>query len=687
MIIVLFADGFEEIEALLPVDMLRRAGLDVRTVSVYGKNPVGAHGIEIKCDATPEDIDLDKVEAVIFPGGMPGATNLDASPYTDKVIEAVLKNGGRLAAICAAPLILGRRGLLIGKKATCYPGFEGELTGATILNCGVATDGNITTARGMGVALEFAEELITLLKGKERAEEISQAICREPRMDDSCNCEEEKDQQSPWYDEGIDEEIAKICKVTESLFADEKIGAVIDRVTYGPKVIRLEVLPKKSEKISKIANLADDLSLLIPSQAVRIDYPVPGTGAIGIEVPRRKGMIAHLSTLIDNEDFNSVSSDTAVGIGFDLRGEAVYADIAKMPHALVSGATGMGKSVFINSMLHTVIHRADPAELKLMLIDPKMVEFNYYNGLAHLLMPTITDGKHAAASLRWAVEETERRYASFTATGVRNIEGYNKKIREEGLGNIMPRIIIVIDELADLMLVAKKEIEYSIVRLAQKSRAAGIHLIVGTQRPTANVISGVIKANMPTRVCFKVCSMRDSNTAIDTKGAERLIGNGDALYVCPGISTPIRVQTPYISYSEVEDGIQGLKEKYAPVCYDEALLREIDAIAEEIFKPKSKAKKANAATVSNSENVLDDAIDEADEYLDDQMFVEAVELAVTMQKISTSMIQRRFMIGYGKAAKFLDIMEELGIVSPMEGQKPRGVLITMDQWFEMRHNK
>ena len=690
MIIVLFADGFEEIEALLPVDMLRRAGLEVRTVSISGKNPVGAHGIEIKCDATPEDIELDKIEAVIFPGGMPGAANLDASPYTDLMISAALKNGGRLAAICAAPLILGRRGLLKGKAATCYPGFESELVGATVLNCGVATDGNITTARGMGVALEFAEELISLLQSKVRAEEISKAICKEP-----CNAEhydngDEEPEQSPWASEGIDEEIAKICERTEKLFEEEKIGAVIDKVTYGPRAIRLEVLPKKGEKISRILGMDDDLSLFIPSSYVRIDCPVPGSAAIGIEVPRRNGRLAPLSAITDSEEFKGISSDTAVGIGFDLRGEAVYADIAKMPHAIVSGATGTGKSVFIHSMLHTVIHRASPDDLKLVLIDPKMVEFSHYSGLPHLLMPIITDNKRAIAALRWAVEETDRRYSRFTSLVVRNIESYNKRVREESLGEVMPRIVIVIDELADLMLTSRRDAENYIVRLAQKSRAAGIHLIIGTQRPTANVISGVIKANMPTRVCFKVCSVKDSTTVIDMKGAERLSGNGDALYSYPGITRPVRVQTPYVSDLEVQVGIDALKEKHAPLCFDGELLAEIDALAEEIFKPKPKAKRtASPASDSESpsENSGEVSCDEVEECLRDERFIEAVEIAIMMGKISTSMIQRRFMIGYARAVKFLDAMEELGIVSPMEGQKPRSVLITMDQWFEMRHGK
>ena len=680
MIIMLLADGFEEIEALTPVDMLRRAGLDIKTVSVIGRNPVGAHGIEIKCDSSPEKIDLSQVEMAIFPGGMPGATNLDSCPFTDEVINSLNGRGGYLAAICAAPLILGRRGLLNGKSATCYPGFENELSGATILDESVVRDGNIITARGMGVALEFAEEIIKALSDEETARKISSAICKV-----GCPTVEKKEEKDyslpstslftkkPDIDEPNEDEVEKAKRIIEELFKEYSIKASVTKAHVGAQIMQFDVVPEKGEKVSKIINIRDDISLALAVGPVRIVAPVPGQGVIGIEVPKKKIAPVALGSLIDTEDFRSSASPLTVCLGTNVYNEPVYADVAKMPHLLISGATGMGKSISMFNIITSILYKAKPDEVKFILIDPKMVEFVICKDIPSLFLPIIHDAADAVAALDWACDEMERRYELFLKHGVRNVETYNIKAEGSDM-KLLERIVIVIDELADLMFVKKNETEAAIMRIAQKARATGIHLIIGTQRPTSSVISPLIKANIPSRLCFKVISHKDSITVLDTDGGEALIGRGDALIKTPGTYLPERIQSAYISENEVTLIATEIKKTNGEAKYDNTILDAIIKKAEEIRNPKRRSAKKSVDCEA------------PEDYLQNETFVAAVEVGLEIGKISTSLIQRKTSIGYGKAATFLDVMEEMGIVSKLDGSKPRTMLISKEDWEKMLSN-
>ncbi len=691
MIITLLADGFEEIEALTPVDMLRRAGLEVKTVTVSGANPVGAHGIEVKCDATVEDIDLNAVDLVILPGGMPGTTNLDASPYTDKVISAMLEKGGGIAAICAAPMILGKRGLLNGRYATCYPGFEGYLEGASVTDAAVVVDSNIITARGMGVATEFAEQIITLLSGKETATEISRAICKNPKKveihtDSSYRFPDLQLLSDYGNPTDCTEEARSILDKLSEVYDYLGIRASVKDYSVGPSTINLEIVPERGEKVSRIVNTIDDLSIMLGKESIRAVAPIPGKLAVGLEIPRQKRDIVGLRSLMESEEFLNSRSKTTVCLGRDIYGKAVIEDIAKMPHLLIGGATGMGKSVIINSILTSLICRATPDELKLVLIDPKQVEFSAYKDIPHLLHPIISDPKKAAAILQWAVEEMERRYTRLQSCSVYNIDGYNEKVASSpALGNPMAKIVIIIDELSDLMLQAKKITEELIARIAQKARAAGIYLIIGTQRPSVDVFTGLIRVNVPARICFKVASSVDSKTVIESRGAEKLLNHGDALYSFLEFGHPTRFQAAFISNGDLERLLDDLRSKNGEAVYDDAISKTVDEYAVELFKPKRKprAKQNEEGTFDPASyfDIEEESEDQEESYTAyDKQFLAAADLAVTHQQISTSLIQRKLSIGYGKAAKFIDIMEQIGLVTAMEGNKPRRVLLTAEEW-------
>ena len=708
MIIVLLADGFEEIEALTPVDMLRRAGLEVKTVGISGKAPTGAHGIAVVCDASPDEIDLSKVTMAIFPGGMPGATNLDKSDYTDKVIAAVIENGGHLAAICAAPLIFGRRGLLIGKGATCYPGFEKELKGASVTDCGCITDGNITTAKAMGSALDFAEELIRIAKGQQVADQVSSAIYRSEKIALKAEKEEkptkaltldeflaqieadvepeeeavekidftspdysgyalppidlltpDKDADSGSYDDEIKDTSEKII----SILAQFGVNAEIVGAERGPRLTRFELIPNKGGSVAKILKLADDVALMLGVESIRAYAPIPGKNAIGFEIPNKNGFYVSLRGLIDCEEFKSSGSLTTACIGKDVVGKPVLYNLESMPHLLIGGSTGMGKSVLINSLLVSLLYKARPDQVKLILIDPKQVEFSYFKNIPHLLMPIIYDAKESVAALKWAIEEMDRRYALFMNASVRSLERYNSNVAE---GDALPRIFIVIDEFADLMLQVKDPIESLVMRIAQKARAAGIHLIIGTQRPSPSVITGVIKANIPSRISCKVSSQVDSKVMLDMGGAERLLGKGDALFLPVSSPSPRRVQCAYESDSSIEALTDYIKEKGGEAVYDPNILAYIEREAKKL---------ADRPRVRECED---------EESLYDSRFFDAVDIAIEYGKISTSLIQRKLSIGYGRAAKYIDMMEELKIITSPNGVRPRQVIMSKEDWEALR---
>ncbi|MDQ0198620.1 DNA translocase FtsK [Neobacillus ginsengisoli] len=432
----------------------------------------------------------------------------------------------------------------------------------------------------------------------------------------------------------------------ERTFQSFGVKARVTQVHLGPAVTKYEVHPDVGVKVSKIVSLSDDLALALAAKDIRIEAPIPGKSAIGIEVPNSEVAMVSLREVLDATQNDKPDAKLLIGLGRDITGEAVLAELNKMPHLLVAGATGSGKSVCINGIITSVLMRAKPHEVKLMMIDPKMVELNVYNGIPHLLAPVVTDAKKASQALKKVVSEMERRYELFSYTGTRNIEGYNDHVRRHNMEEndkqpLLPYIVVIVDELADLMMVASSDVEDSITRLAQMARAAGIHLIIATQRPSVDVITGVIKANIPSRIAFAVSSATDSRTILDMGGAEKLLGRGDMLFLPVGESKPIRVQGAFLSDEEVEDTVNFV-----------------------ISQQKAQYQ----------EEMIPDDIPEAAGAVDDDLYEEAVDLIIDMQTASVSMLQRRFRIGYTRAARLIDEMEARGVVGPYEGSKPRAVL-------------
>ena len=432
------------------------------------------------------------------------------------------------------------------------------------------------------------------------------------------------------------------------------VSAKVENVSVGPAITRYELKPAEGVRVSKIANLADDIALNLAAETIRIEAPIPGKQAVGIEIPNKENEIVHLRDIIDCSKFIEHKSKLAFALGKDVAGEEVVTDIAKMPHVLIAGATGSGKSVCINTLIASIIYKAKPSEVKLVMVDPKVVELSVYNGIPHLLIPVVTDPKKAAGALAWAVQEMENRYSLFASKNVRDIKGYNEELDKEGSTEKLPQIVIIIDELADLMMVSSKEVEDSICRLAQKARAAGMHLVIATQRPSVDVITGIIKANIPSRISFAVSSQVDSRTILDMAGAEKLLGKGDMLFYPAGAAKPTRVQGAFISDKEVEKVVDFVKAN-GEATYNDDILEQIE--------------KANSTDKEIEEQENDDDTD--------PLLMEAIEVVVETGQASTSFIQRRFKVGYARAGRIIDQMEERGIISGFQGSKPREVLMSL----------
>ena len=445
------------------------------------------------------------------------------------------------------------------------------------------------------------------------------------------------------------------------------VGTRIVDICQSPSVTRFELQPDPGVKISKITSLADDIAMNLASSGVRIEAPIPNKNAVGIEVPNAEKAMVTLREILESDSFKNNKSKLNVALGRDIQGEATCADLAKMPHLLVAGTTGSGKSVCLNTMIVSLLYNAKPDEVKLIMIDPKKVEFTVYRNIPHLLVPVVADPRKAAGALSWAVAEMDKRYALFAEKGVRNLQGYNNYALSENLPK-MPQIVIIIDELSDLMMAASNEVEDSICRLAQKARAAGMHLIVATQRPSVDVITGLIKANIPSRIAFAVKSQIDSRTIIDTQGAEKLLGYGDMLYCPVGLSKPVRVQGSYLSDDEIERVIDFVTSQ-GEVKYDSDVMQEIELKAAQDGKKKS--------AVVETDNVG------GGDY-EDEMFPKAVEVVVEAGMASTTLLQRKLKLGYARAARVIDELSEKGIIGPYEGNKPRKVLITKEQWYQMQ---
>lgn len=430
------------------------------------------------------------------------------------------------------------------------------------------------------------------------------------------------------------------------------VKAKVVEVNKGPTVTRYEIQPGPGVKVSKIANLSDDLALNLAASGIRIQAPIPGKAAVGIEVPNEVSESVFLREVLDTKDFSEYDSNLAFAMGKDIAGKSVVSDIAKMPHMLVAGATGSGKSVCINTLITSILYKAKPSEVKLLMIDPKVVELSIYNGIPHLIIPVVTDPKKASSALQWAVSEMEKRYGYFAESNVRDLKGYNRYLKENTELEPLPQIVIIIDELADLMMTAAKEVEDSICRLAQMARAAGIHLIIATQRPSVDVITGIIKANIPSRLAFSVSSGIDSRTILDTVGAEKLLGKGDMLFSPIGSNEPLRIQGAFVSDSEVESIVSFLKENSVQY-YDDSIIQEI--------------------TSTNTVGTIDK--EDEDELLDD-----AMNFFIEKERASASMIQSRFRIGYSRAARIVDTLEMNGYISEANGSKPREVLVSKEEW-------
>ena len=445
------------------------------------------------------------------------------------------------------------------------------------------------------------------------------------------------------------------------------IEAHIINVTRGPSVTRYELELQRGVKLSKVTNLADDIALALGASGVRIAAIPDKISVVGIEVPNRIVSVVMAREVIDSPEFEKCKSRVSFAVGKDIGGNRIIGDIGKLPHLLIAGTTGSGKSVCMNSLIISLLYKAKPEEVKLIMIDPKMVELGIYNGIPHLLIPVVTDPKKAAGSLQWAVTEMMRRYRMMADAGVRDLESYNKQARASADDELepMPQIVVVIDELADLMLVAAKEVEESICRIAQMGRASGIHLVIATQRPSADVITGLMKANIPSRIAFAVASAMESRIILDTAGAEKLVGKGDMLYAPLGQGKPKRVQGCFITDDEVQEVVSFVKAS-SEAEYSDSVMAEIDKKAAESGKTGSGSSGSTAAETDGSEG--------------DEMLPAAVDVILETGQASVSMLQRRLKLGYARAARIMDEMEERGIVGPFEGSKPRQLLITREQW-------
>lgn len=441
-------------------------------------------------------------------------------------------------------------------------------------------------------------------------------------------------------------------------------------ICRGPSVTRYEIQPAPGVKIAKITSLSNDIAMNMAASSIRIEAPIPNKAAVGIEIPNTKVDTVPFRTLVESDAFMKNESNLAAVLGKDISGDIIIADIAKMPHILIAGTTGSGKSVCVNSIIMSILFRSTPEDVRFLMIDPKAVEFMIYNGIPHLLIPVVTEAKKAAGALAWAVTEMLNRYKMFAENNVRDLKGYNSLAKNSEDINPLPQIVIFIDELADLIMASKNEVEDSIVRLSQMARAAGMHLVIATQRPTVDVVTGLIKANVPSRIALKVSSQVDSRTIIDVQGAEKLLGRGDMLYYPVGMPKPTRVQGCWVNDKEVDRVVTFIKNSFI-LDYDQNVMEEVEKQAELVRGNDKRSSDTGGGSIDSSDEKLE----------------EAIEAVIDAGQASTSYLQRKLKLGYGRAARLIDIMEEMGIVGPFEGSKPRQVLMSKEQWYERKINQ
>ncbi len=505
----------------------------------------------------------------------------------------------------------------------------------------------------------------------EIAEEIAQQETAEPvHVYQMPSIDFLKKGESYANDPNVVGELRDKADLLKEVLQSFNVSVRITNIARGPSVTRYEMQPAAGVKVSKITGLADDIALNLAAEGVRIEAPIPGKPAIGVEVPNTKRDMVSLREILESKQFTDAKSKLSFAVGRDIAGNIIIGDIAKMPHMIIAGTTGSGKSVCTNSIIMSILYHATPEEVKLILIDPKIVEFRVYDGIPHLLIPVVTDPKKAAGALNWAVQEMLQRYQIFAETGVRDLGDYNRLCQERTDLKPMPQIVIAIDELADLMMAASKEVEDSICRLAQMARAAGMHLIIATQRPTTDIITGLIKANIPSRIALKVKAAIDSRIILDEGGADKLLGNGDMLYMPNGQPKPVRVQGCYVSTQEIERVVNFVKQG-ASSEYDERIMQAVEQMA----------------TASNASAAGGDEEDGDVPEGDNELIEKAIEVVVNAGQASTSNLQRRLKLGYARAARIMDELEEMGIIGPYEGAKPRRVLISKLQYEERKLRK
>ena len=470
------------------------------------------------------------------------------------------------------------------------------------------------------------------------------------------------------FDRSNDATVRETALTLKSALESFGVNVTITNCSVGPSITRYELQPDQGVRVNKILSLENDIKMALAAADIRIEAPIPGKAAIGIEIPNKNNQTVYFRDLIDNDLFKRFKSNVAFAVGKDISGQIIISDIAKMPHLLVAGATGSGKSVCINTLIMSILYKSSPEDVRMIMVDPKMVELTAYNGIPHLLIPVVTDPKKAAGALNWAVDEMTKRYQLFANYNVRNIEGFNKKVQEQGPNEDpqfkhMYQLIVIVDELADLMMVAHKEVEDSIVRLSQLARAAGIHLVIATQRPSVDVITGLIKANVPSRIAFSVSSGTDSRTIIDMVGAEKLLGKGDMLFYPTGYTKPVRVQGAFIDDDEVMSVVNFIKDNSGETSYDDAVTQSIDN-----------------SSVAGGDSSGGSGSDDNDRY--DELFEDAARYVIEKDKASIGYLQRMLRIGFNRAARIMDQMEEFGVVGPEEGTKPRRILMNMTEFEE-----
>ena len=520
------------------------------------------------------------------------------------------------------------------------------------------------------VATEPAPAKVTAKEAAASAAEVAAEIAQNAANDKPIYCFPPIDLLNPSRRSSMDgtAEMRENTRRLNETLASFKIEAHIINVTRGPSVTRYEVELEKGVRLNKLTTVADDIALSLGASGVRIAAVTGKISVVGIEVPNRAVTTVSLREVIDSNEFNKAKSKSSFAVGKDIAGNCIVGNIAKLPHMLIAGTTGSGKSVCMNSIIISLLYKASPDDVKLIMVDPKMVELGIYNGIPHLLIPVVTDPKKAAGSLQWAVTEMMRRYKAMSDAGVRDLESYNSIVEAEEEGSKLPQVVVIIDELADLMLVAAKEVEESICRIAQMGRAAGIHLIIATQRPSADVITGLMKANIPSRIAFSVASAMESRIILDTQGAEKLVGRGDMLFAPIGAGKPLRVQGCFVSDPEVEAVANYVKDNYVTT-YDQTVMEEIE----------------KKASQTGSKTAAADVEPNSDELEGDEMLPAAVDVILETGQASVSMLQRRLKLGYARAARIVDEMEEKGIVGPFQGSKPRAILITKEKWEAMKN--